>query len=157
MKITTSTKPADVKREWYIVDATDVVLGRLSTEVAMRLRGKHKPEYTPHVDTGDNIIIINAEKVRLTGNKANPKDGLRHWWHTGFAGGIKSITAGKELEGRFPERVIERAIKRMMPKGTLGRDMFRKVHIYAGSEHPHAAQKPKTLDLAKITAKKNAK
>ena len=132
-----------VRRDWYVVDATDKVLGRLASKVATRLRGKHKPEYTPHVDTGDHIVIVNAEKVRVTGNKAQAK--LYHW-HTGYPGGIKEISFAEQIE-RHPTRVIESAVKGMLPKNTLGRAMFSKLRVYAGPEHEHQAQQPKTLEL----------
>lgn len=150
MYLTDSQKPADVKREWYVVDATDMPLGRLSSEIALRLRGKHKPSYTPHVDGGDNIIVINAEKIRLTGRKMTA---LTHHWHTGFPGGIKSINAATELSGKHPERVVERAIKRMLPKTKLGTAMFKKLYVYAGESHKHEAQKPVELNIKEILAK----
>lgn len=140
---TFSAKPKEVKRDWYLVDATDQVLGRLAAEVAHRLRGKHKPEYTPHVDTGDYIVVINAEKVAVTGNKANAKVYHRH---TGYPGGIKSIVYKDMLE-RHPARVIEMAVKGMLPKNKLGRAMFAKLRVYAGGEHAHAAQQPKPLEI----------
>lgn len=140
---TYSAKAESVERDWYIVDAADKTLGRLATEVASRLRGKHKPEYTPHVDTGDYIVIINAEKVTVTGNKATKKI---YYSHTGYPGGIKDITFEKLME-KAPERVLQSAVKGMLPKGPLGREMFRKLKIYVGSEHPHAAQQPQTLEL----------
>ncbi len=140
---TFTAKPAEVQRDWFVIDATDKVLGRLATEVANRLRGKHKPIYTPHVDTGDYIIIINAEKIRVTGNKA--KDKIYHH-HTGFPGGIKSISFDQQID-KAPERVIQSAVKGMLPKGPLGRDMFRKLKIYAGPEHQHTAQQPQPLEI----------
>ena len=140
---TFSAKPKEVKRDWYLVDATDKVLGRLAAEVAHRLRGKHKPEYTPHGDTGDYIVVINAEKVAVTGNKANAKVYHRH---TGYPGGIKSIVYKDMLE-RHPARVIEMAVKGMLPKNKLGRAMFAKLRVYAGGEHAHAAQQPKPLEI----------
>ena len=140
---TYSAKAESVERDWYIVDAADKTLGRLATEVASRLRGKHKPEYTPHVDTGDYIVIINAEKVTVTGNKATKKI---YYSHTGYPGGIKDITFEKLME-KAPERALQSAVKGMLPKGPLGREMFRKLKIYVGSEHPHAAQQPQTLEL----------
>ncbi len=140
---TFSAKPETVKRDWLLVDAEDKTLGRLAVEVANRLRGKHKPEYTPHVDTGDYIVVINAEKVRVTGNKA--KDKIYHS-HTGYPGGLKSISFEKLID-KAPERVIQNAVKGMLPKGPLGRAMFRKLKIYAGSEHPHAAQQPQELNI----------
>jgi large subunit ribosomal protein L13 len=136
-------KPQTVERDWCLVDATDKILGRLATELASRLRGKHKPEFTPHVDTGDNIIVINAEKIRVTGNKLKDKVYYRH---TGYIGNLKSITLEKQLD-QHPERVIQSAVKGMLPRNPLGRAMFRKLHVYAGPEHPHAAQQPKALEL----------
>lgn len=153
MKMTPSAKATEVKQAWFVVDATDLPLGRLSSEIAKRLMGKHKPTYTAHVDTGDHIVVINAEKVRLTGKKALQE---KFYWHTGYVGGIKEITPAKTLETN-PHRVIERGVERMLPKGTMGRDMFRKLHVYAGEAHPHSAQQPAALDLGKVIAKKNAK
>ena len=138
---TFTAKPETVVRDWYLVDATDKVLGRLATEIATRLRGKHKPEYTPHVDTGDHIIIVNAAKIRVTGDKANQK---KYYRHSGYPGGIKETVLSDELENH-PERVIERAVKGMLPKNPLGRAMFRKLRVYAGPDHAHQAQQPKTL------------
>lgn len=132
-----------VDRQWFVVDADGATLGRLAVEVAKRLRGKHKPEYTPHVDTGDYIVIVNAEKVRVTGNKAKAKV---YYHHTGFPGGLKEATFEKMIE-RNPERVIELAVKGMLPKNPLGRDMYRKLKVYAGNEHPHAAQNPTELKV----------
>ncbi len=140
---TFSAKPESVKRDWFVVDATDKVLGRMATEIARRLRGKHKPEFTPHVDTGDYIVVINAKKVRVTGNKAEAKT---YYHHTGWPGGIKSINFNK-LQEKAPTRIIEKAVKGMLPKGPLGRAMFRKLRVYSGTEHSHAAQQPKTLDI----------
>lgn len=140
---TYSAKPETVKRDWYIVDAENKTLGRLSTEIARRLRGKHKPEYTPHVDTGDYIVVINAEKVAVTGKKRTDKM-YRH--HTGYIGNLKSISFEKLLE-KAPERIIETAVKGMLPKNPLGRAMYKKMKVYAGSEHPHTAQQPKTLEI----------
>ena len=140
---TLSAKPASVKRDWYEIDATGKVLGRLATEIASRLRGKHKPEYTPHVDTGDYIVVVNAEKIDVTGNKRTDK---MYYHHTGYPGGIKSISFDKLLE-KAPERIIETAVKGMLPKGPLGRDMFRKLKVYAGPEHQHTAQQPQKLEL----------
>ncbi|KGQ71070.1 50S ribosomal protein L13 [Chelonobacter oris] len=136
-------KPETVKRDWYVVDATGKTLGRLATEIASRLRGKHKAEYTPHVDTGDYIIVINAEKVAVTGNKQSDKI---YYWHTGHIGGIKQATF-KEMIERRPESVIEIAVKGMLPKGPLGRAMYRKLKVYAGAEHSHTAQQPQVLDI----------
>jgi large subunit ribosomal protein L13 len=140
---TFSAKPADVKRDWYIVDAADKTLGRLATEIAHRLRGKHKAEYTPHVDTGDYIVVINAEKVRVSGKKTTDKI---YYSHTEYPGGLKDISFEK-LIAKAPERVIQSAVKGMLPRNPLGRAMFRKMKVYAGSEHPHAAQQPLELDL----------
>lgn len=140
---TFSAKPETVKRDWYVVDATGLTLGRLATEIATRLRGKHKPEYTPHVDTGDYIVVVNAEKVHVTGNKAQDKI---YYSHSGFPGGIKSINFEK-LINRAPERVIESAVKGMLPKNPLGRAMYRKMKVYKGAAHPHAAQQPQELKI----------
>jgi len=140
---TFSAKSHEVQRDWYIIDATDKVLGRLAAEIAHRLRGKHKPEYTPHVDTGDYIVITNAEKVKVTGRKHQDKI---YYHHTGFPGGIKSINFAK-LQLENPRKIIERAVKGMLPKNPLGRDMYRKLKVYAGADHPHVAQQPMTLDL----------
>jgi large subunit ribosomal protein L13 len=142
MKTFTAT-PSTIERDWCLVDATNKTLGRLATEVASRLRGKHKPSFTPHMDTGDNIIIINAEKIKVTGNKLMDKF---YHHHTGYVGNLKSISLGKQLQ-EHPERVLESAIKGMLPKNPLGRAMFRKLHVYAGPEHPHIAQQPKPLDF----------
>ena len=140
---TFSAKPAEVHREWYLVDAGEKVLGRIATEIATRLRGKHKPEYTPHVDTGDHIVVINAARVKVTGRKTSDKIYHRH---SGYPGGLRSMSFEK-LQGRAPGRVIELAVKGMLPRGPLGRAMFRKLHVYPGATHPHAAQRPKALDL----------
>jgi len=140
---TKSTKPAEVTRDWYLVDATGKTLGRLATEIARRLRGKHKAEYTPHVDTGDYIVVVNAEKIHVTGNKM--KDKMYHH-HTGYIGGLKSASLEKVLQSN-PERVIEKAVKGMMPRGPLGREMYSKLKVYAGTEHKHAAQQPVPLDI----------
>jgi large subunit ribosomal protein L13 len=136
-------KPASVKRDWYVVDAVGTTLGRIATEIARRRRGKHKAEYTPHVDTGDYVIVVNAEKVTVTGNKF--KDKVYHA-HTGFPGGLKSVTFDK-LQATKPEMIIEKAVKGMLPRGPLGREMYRKLKVYAGSEHNHAAQQPQVLDI----------
>ena len=143
MGTTVSTKPAEVKRDWFVVDADGKTLGRLASEVAHRLRGKHKPTYTPHVDTGDYIVIINAEKIRVTGNKAKDK---MYYRSTGYVGNLKS-TNFEKLIAYKPERVLELAIKGMLPKGPLGRDMYRKLKVYAGTEHNHHAQQPIALEL----------
>jgi ribosomal protein L13, bacterial type len=137
-------KPESVTRDWYVVDASDKTLGRLSTEIARRLRGKHKPEYTPHVDTGDYIVVVNADKVRVTGRKSTDK---QYYRHTGYPGGIRSMNFEQMIE-RHPERVIEHSVKGMLPRGPLGRAMFKKLKVYAGDEHPHTAQQPPaTRDL----------
>lgn len=143
MRTTYMAKPNEVERKWYIVDAEGQTLGRLATEVASILRGKHKPTFTPHVDTGDNVIIVNAEKIHLTGNKLADKIYYRH---SGYAGGLKETTAG-EMLAKKPERVLELAIKGMLPKNTLGRKQGMKLHVYAGSEHKHQAQKPEVYEL----------
>jgi large subunit ribosomal protein L13 len=140
---TVFAKNETVRRDWYVVDASGKTLGRLATQLALRLRGKHKPEYTPHVDTGDNIIVLNAEKIRVTGNKLADKI---YYWHTGAIGGIKSRSLEKML-AQHPERVIELAVKGMLPKNPLGRRMFRKLHVFQGEKHPHAAQQPKPLEV----------
>lgn len=140
---TVSVRTEDVRRDWLVIDAENQTLGRLATAVASRLRGKHKPEFTPHVDTGDYIIVVNADKIRVTGNK---EDGKKYYRHSGFPGGIKETTLGKMRESH-PERIIEKAVKGMLPKNPLGRAMYRKLKVYAGAEHPHAAQQPKVLEL----------
>ncbi|HEU0225266.1 MAG TPA: 50S ribosomal protein L13 [Steroidobacteraceae bacterium] len=140
---TVFAKPERLRRDWYLVDASGKTLGRLASEVAFRLRGKHKPEYTPHVDCGDHIIVVNADKVAVTGNKLRDK---RYHQHTGYLGGLKTVALGKMLQ-EHPERAIEYAVKGMLPKTILGRQMFRKLHVFAGTAHPHAAQQPKPLDL----------
>ena len=140
---TVSAKPAEVRRDWYVVDAADKTLGRLATEIAHRLRGKHKPEYTPHVDTGDYIIVVNAEKIRVTGNKL--KDKMYHH-HTGYIGNLKSISLEKQL-AKAPERVIQTAVKGMLPKNPLGRAMYAKLRVYAGPNHEHQAQQPQPLEV----------
>ena len=144
-RATQSAKPAEIERRWYLVDASDQVLGRLATRLATVLRGKHKPIYTPHVDTGDFVVVVNAARVRLTGNKREAKTYYRH---TGWPGGLKSTTAAKVLEGAHPERVLEAAVRGMLPKNHLGRQMLSKLKVYAGAEHPHAAQQPEVLPLA---------
>jgi len=140
---TVSAKPAEVRREWLLVDATDKTLGRLASEIAHRLRGKHKPEYTPHVDTGDYIVVVNAEKIRVSGNKMTDK---MYHHHTGYVGNLKSISLEKLLQ-KAPERVIETAVKGMMPRNPLGRAMLKKLRVYAGGEHDHQAQQPKVLEI----------
>ena len=147
---TYSAKPSEVERKWYVIDAEGVVLGRLASQIAMRLRGKHKPMFTPNIDCGDNIIVINAEKVRLTGKKAS--DSI-FYWHTGYPGGIKGRSQGEILSGRYPERVLEKAVERMLPKGTLGRQQLKNLRVYAGTDHPHEAQQPEVLDVAAMNPK----
>ena len=147
---TFSQKPAEVEKKWIIIDAEGVVLGRMASIVANRLRGKHKVTFTPHVDDGDNVIIINAEKVKLTGKKYENK---KYYWHTGYPVGIKERTARAILEGRFPERIMEKAVERMMPGGPLSRRQMKNLHVYAGGEHKHAAQQPKVLDVAGMNPK----
>lgn len=147
---TYSAKASEIEKKWHVVDAEGVVLGRLAQAVAVVLRGKHKPTYTPHLDCGDNVIIVNADKVKLTGKKLSDKVYYRH---TGHPGGIKSATAGEILSGRFPERVVQKAIERMIPKGPLGRQQLRNLRVYAGTEHPHAAQEPAVLDVAAMNPK----
>jgi large subunit ribosomal protein L13 len=143
-------KPAEIQKKWILIDAKGLVVGRLATLVAMRLRGKHLPTYTPHVDCGDNVIIINAAKVVLTGRKRERK--VYHN-HTGYIGGIKERTAKSILEGRFPERVVEKAVERMLPRGPLGRQQLGNLRVYPGTEHPHEAQQPETLDVASMNRK----
>ncbi|MDX9741204.1 MAG: 50S ribosomal protein L13 [Gammaproteobacteria bacterium] len=140
---TFSAKPHEVKRDWFIVDASDKVLGRLAAEIARRLRGKHKPEFTPHVDTGDYIVVVNVDKLRVTGNKSEDK---KYFRHSGFPGGIYETNFIK-LQQRFPARVLEKAVKGMLPKGPLGYAMLKKMKCYAGGDHPHSAQQPKTLEI----------
>ena len=142
---TFSAKPSDIERKWVLIDADGIVLGRLAAQVSILLRGKHKPTYTPHIDCGDNVIVINAEKVHLTGKKASDKIYYRH---TGHPGGIKQSSAGEILEGKFPERVIERAVERMLTRNRLNRQALGKLKVFAGPDHPHAAQQPEVLDLA---------
>jgi large subunit ribosomal protein L13 len=140
---TFSAKPLEIKRDWLVVDATDKVLGRLATEIASRLRGKHKPIYTPHVDTGDYIVVVNVDRLRVTGNKAEDK---KYFRHTGYPGGIYETNFAK-LQQRFPDRVLEKAVKGMLPKGPLGYAMLKKMKCYAGAMHPHSAQQPKPLEI----------
>ena len=144
-KVTRSIKPAEVEKKWHLIDADGLVVGRLAVIIANILRGKHKPSFTPHVDCGDNVVVINADKIRFTGKKLDQKVYYRH---TGYAGGIKGVTAGKVLEGRFPERVLEKAVERMIPRGPLGRQQMRNLRIFSGAEHSHAAQNPELLDIA---------
>ena len=147
---TFSAKAADIKKQWIIVDAEGVVLGRLASIVAIRLRGKHKASFTPHMDMGDNVIVINADKIQLTGNKRAKKT---YYWHTGHPGGIKSRTAEQMLEGKFPERVVTKAVERMLPGGVLSRQQMTNLRVYASSEHPHEAQNPIKLDIKSMNPK----
>jgi large subunit ribosomal protein L13 len=147
---TRSLKPAEVKKDWVLIDAEGLVLGRLAALVATRLRGKHKPQFTPHVDCGDHVVIVNAEKVKVTGNKAEQSV---FYWHTGYPGGIKERTVRERLESRFPERVVEKAVERMITRGPLGRRQMKNLHVYAGAEHPHAGAQPSTLDVAALNRK----
>ena len=149
-RTTRSIKPTEVEKKWLIIDAENLVVGRLAVVIADLLRGKHKPSFTPHVDCGDNVIVINAEKIRFTGKKMTDKVYYRH---TGYAGGIKGVAAGKILEGRFPERILEKAIERMIPRGPLGREQMRNLRVFAGTEHPHAAQNPEVLDIGSMNRK----
>ena len=154
MKTTKFLKTADIEKKWILIDAEDVVVGRLATFVAMRLRGKHRPDYTPHIDCGDNVIIINADKVHFTGNKRADKVYYRH---TGYAGGLKETTAAKVLDGRFPDRVMRKAVQRMLPKESpLARKQLSNLRVYAGSEHEHTAQNPEVIDF-KSMSEKNVK
>ena len=147
---TYSAKPSDLDKKWLLIDADGLVLGRLASIIANRLRGKHKPTYTPHMDCGDHVVVINAEKVQLTGNKRN--DDI-FYWHTGYAGGIKGRSKGQILDGRYPERVIEKAVERMIPRGPLGRQIMGHLRVYAGASHPHEAQQPTVVDVAAMNPK----
>jgi len=149
MKTFTAT-PADIDKKWILIDAEGVVLGRLASIIAMRLRGKHKATFTPHMDMGDNVIVINADKVQMTGNKRRDKT---YYWHTGHPGGIKSRTAAQILEGAHPERVVMKAVQRMLPGGTLSRQQMTHLRVYAGTEHPHEAQQPDVLDIRSMNKK----
>jgi len=146
---TFSATPADIEKKWIIIDAEGIVLGRLASIIAMRLRGKHKATFTPHMDCGDNVIVVNAEKVQLTGNKRQE----HHYWHTGHPGGIKSRTKEEILEGKYPERVLTLAVKRMLPGNRLSRQIMTNMRVYAGAEHPHEAQNPEVLDVASMNSK----
>lgn len=147
---TYSMKPSEVDKKWFVVDAEGLVLGRMAAEIAKILRGKHKPGYTPHIDCGDNVIVINAEKIKVTGRKLTDK---RFYWHTGYPGGIKSRTMGEILSGPHPERAVIKAVERMVPRGPLGRQQMSNLRVYAGTEHPHEAQQPAVLDLASRNSK----
>ena len=147
---TYTAKPSDITKKWVIIDATNLVVGRLASIVALHLRGKHLPTYTPNMDMGDNVIVINAEKVKLTGNKLDQR---KFFWHTGYPGGIKDRTQRELLNGRFPERVLENAVRRMIPEGPLGRKQYGNLRVYAGDVHPHEAQGPEKLDVASFNTK----
>jgi large subunit ribosomal protein L13 len=147
---TYSAKPAEVEKKWVLIDASGLVVGRLATIIAMRLRGKHKPTFTPHVDDGDNVVVVNAAKVVLTGRKREKKV---YYHHTGYIGGIKERTARSILEGKFPERIVEKAVQRMLPHGPLGRRQLGNLRVYPGPDHPHAAQQPEKLDIAAMNRK----
>jgi len=147
---TYSAKPAEIEKKWILIDAEGVVLGRLASIVAMRLRGKHKPSFTPHMDMGDNVIVINADKVQMTGKKRTDK---KYYWHTGYPGGIKHRTAEELLDGRFPERVVIKAVQRMLPGGPLSRKQMSNLRVYAGTEHQHEAQQPEVLDVKALNPK----
>ena len=150
MKTTKSVKPHEVEKKWHIIDADGLVVGRAASIIANILRGKHKPSFTPHIDCGDNVVVINADKVRFTGKKLDQKV---YYKHTGYAGGIKGITAGKVLDSKFPERVLEKAVERMIPRGPLGRQQMRNLRVFAGAEHDHAAQSPEVLDVGSMNRK----
>jgi large subunit ribosomal protein L13 len=147
---TFSATPSDIEKKWVLIDAEGVVLGRLASQVAKILRGKHKPSFTPHMDCGDNVIVVNAEKVKLTGKKLSDK---KFYWHTGYPGGIKERTMGQILEGKYPERVVEKAVERMITRNNLGRQQMKNLRVYAGSVHPHEAQQPEVLDLQAMNPK----
>ncbi len=148
---TYSAKPSDIQKKWILIDADGLVLGRMASIIAMHLRGKHRPTYTPHIDTGDNVIVINADKVKLTGDK---REGSIFFWHTGYPGGIKQRTARQTLEGKRPGRLIEKAVERMLPGGPMGRQLLSNMRVYTGTDHPHTAQTPEKLDIA-VMNKKN--
>lgn len=150
---TFSAKPADVVKKWVVIDATGLVVGRLASIIVLRLRGKHKPSFTPHVDDGDNVIVINAAKVVFTGRKRDQK---MYYHHTGYIGGIKERSAKSIFEGRFPERIVEKAVERMLPRGPLGRKQLGNLRVYPGAEHPHEAQKPEALDVGALNRKNKA-
>jgi large subunit ribosomal protein L13 len=149
-KQTKPATPSTIEKKWHLIDADGLVVGRVATLIANILRGKHKPSFTPHIDCGDNVVVINADKVRFTGKKLDQKV---YYKHTGYAGGIKGITAGKVLDGRFPERVLEKAVERMVPRGPLGRQQMRNLRIFKGAEHDHAAQNPAVIDVASLNRK----
>jgi len=147
---TYTAKPDEIQKKWILIDAKDLVVGRVASIIAMRLRGKHLPTYTPHMDTGDHVVVINADKVKLTGKKLDQR---KFFWHTGYPGGIKDRTQRQLLNGRFPERVLENAVRRMLPGGPLGRQQLRNLRVYAGDQHPHEAQSPEKVDVAAMNSK----
>jgi large subunit ribosomal protein L13 len=147
---TYSAKPSEIEKKWVLIDADGLVVGRLAALIAIRLRGKHKPSYTPHMDCGDNVIVINAAKALLTGNKLKNKV---YYWHTGYIGGIKERTAGAIMSGKHPERVVEKAVERMLPRGPLGKKQLSNLRVYPGAEHPHDAQQPQALDIGALSPK----
>jgi large subunit ribosomal protein L13 len=147
---TYSAKPSEIEKKWVLIDADGLVVGRLAALIAIRLRGKHKPSYTPHMDCGDNVIVINAAKALLTGNKLKNKV---YYWHTGYIGGIKERTAGAIMSGKYPERVVEKAVERMLPRGPLGKKQLSNLRVYPGAEHPHDAQQPQALDIGALSPK----
>jgi len=147
---TYSAKPSEIEKKWVVIDASGLVVGRLASLIALRLRGKHKPSFTPHMDCGDNVIVVNAAKVLLTGDKLKKKV---YYWHTGYIGGIKERTAGAIMEGRFPERVVEKAVQRMLPRGPLGKKQFGNLRVYPGDSHPHEAQQPEPVDIGALNPK----
>ena len=144
------TRPSNIQKNWYLIDAKDLILGRLASVIAVRLRGKHKPIYTPNIDCGDYLIVINADKIKLTGKKKSDK---KYYWHTGYPGGIKSVTPEIIFEGKFPERVLMKAVQRMIPRGPLGKKVFSKLFVYSGNDHPHSAQQPKIIDVGLLNSK----
>jgi len=150
---TYSMKASEIQKNWYVVDASDLVLGRASALIARYLRGKHKPTYTPHMDCGDNIIVVNAEKIHLTGRKMDQKHGKKYYWHTGYFGGIKETMASKIIEGKFPTRVIEESVRRMLGKNKMGYQHLKNLYVYAGETHPHDGQQPVKLDIASLNVK----
>lgn len=150
---TYSAKPSEINKKWWVIDARDIILGRLASQAAILLRGKHKPTFTPHMDCGDNVIVINTKHVALTGKKADRKDGKFYHRHTGFPGGIKETTAGKILEGRYPERVMQMAIKRMLSRNKMGSQQMTNLYVYADDQHPHEGQQPAKFDIAAMNSK----
>lgn len=154
MRLTTSIRKEDVRKNWYVIDAKDLILGRLASFIAMRIRGKHKPHFTPHVDCGDRVVVINAQKVHLTGSKLKNK---KFYWHTGYPGGIKERVIGQILDSKHPERVLIKAVERMITRNTLGRMQMKNLYVYGGEEHPHSAQNPEKIEFADLNTKNKAK